>query len=107
MKLLIIAGMVLLLVAILVPVLRTYSRNIAPLIGKLWKHKRLLMAVKRKVAGLGLSDADAGDAEPSAQVDIEGADELGARLKIFISNFQILSMVPAVLVRVLRTPQKQ
>ena len=82
------------MVAILVPVLRTYYRNVAPLIGKLWKHKKLLMAVKRKVAGLGFSDADAGDAEPSAHVDIEGADELGARLKIFISNFQILSMVP-------------
>ena len=59
---------------------------------------RELMALKEKASEMGLEDdgddAGEGGVASGAGVDIDGIGELGPRIKIFVSNFQILNMMP-------------
>ena len=90
-KLLIIGLLIMAAIAVLIPLLRTYYNKISPLLGLLLKHHRMLLALKNKANMMGLEQSG------SDHVGGEGGDELGNRLKIFVSNFQILAMIPAVL----------
>ena len=56
------------------------------------------MALKEKASEMGLEgDGDGageGGVAGGAGVDIDGIGELGPRIKIFVSNMQILNMMP-------------
>ena len=59
------------------------------------------MAAKAKASEMGIGDRDeagssnieSGESVESDEM-LEGADELLPRIKIFVSNFQILAMMP-------------
>eukprot|EP01051_Picozoa_sp_SAG22_P012009 SAG22_NODE_1210_length_5162_cov_5.959905_2_plen_1558_part_00 len=91
---------VLLVFAQLCWTLREYNKKIAPLLAKLRARTLRMLALQRKLSAIGHQDAGRKQAEPEqmdGQVYFEDSDELGARLKIFVSNFQILSLMPDVL----------
>ena len=97
-KIAIIGGGGLVLAAIASVLGKLYREKVAPLLGKLMKYKTYIMALKEKASEMGLEgDGDGageGGVAGGAGVDIDGIGELGPRIKIFVSNMQILNMMP-------------
>eukprot|EP01052_Picozoa_sp_SAG31_P042175 SAG31_NODE_6611_length_1953_cov_1.603020_1_plen_475_part_00 len=95
-KIVLVVAAALVALAIGLPLVRVHGRKMSPLLSKLWKYKKLVVAVKGKAAEMGIGNKG-GETAESSTVDEGGGDdtdELGPRIKIFVSNFQILNMIP-------------
>jgi hypothetical protein len=98
-KIVVVAVLALVAATIIFVVVREYRAKVSPLVGFVVKHRKALMAAKDKVAALGLDEDEddnnnGGGEEEGEDIDMGGEDELLDLIKIFISHFQILTLMP-------------